>query len=125
MDMDMYDYLMTIQMPPLPPPKEEPKKEEPKPKPPPKPLTAREEREKKEKELAEVRAWWAGLPESERVKIRREPFPKRVRKKKKEPEKKPEKQPEDKPKETKPPPEIEKPNVQSYAWSQQLASEWI
>jgi hypothetical protein len=94
MDIDMYDYLMTIQMPPLPDlPKEEAKSEpQPEPKPEPKPLSAREQREKKKKELEDIRAWWKALPESERVKIRREPFdkaPKRQKKPKKPPEEKP------------------------------------
>lgn len=78
-NIDMYDYLMSLDS-PAPPPA---KKEEPKQKPkaelkkddkPAKPLSVWEIRRREKAEYEKVREWWAGLSEGERDKIRWKKF---------------------------------------------------
>ena len=101
-DIDMFTYLLTAQQPPLPPPPQ------PKPAPPAPPNpsefpTRAQAREKTRKEMEELRAWWADLPEERRQEVRDTkiaptlPKPKKPKKdcgKKKEKEPEPEKKPD-------------------------------
>jgi hypothetical protein len=121
-NVDMFDYLLTVKQPDLPPP----------PKPAPKPAVKPSEaqaRATQDKSLADLRAWWAELPEKEKQEVRNKQFPdKKKDKKKKEADKAKAPEPA-KPKEGYSPLEycdadncrVAKPDIHSYAGPQQWA----
>lgn len=98
-DVDMFDYILHNAQPPLPKPRASAPVSTPAPQP-----SSAQERAKREKSLADLRVWWAELPESEKQSIRNKQFP--VKEKKKKPEEKPKGKAE---------PERPKPTQEPYA----------